>query len=156
MYHRTLVVLLPFLLTVTSLAGQGTAVSKDSIERSLIQLERALAAANLRRDRVFFDRVEADEFVYTGPTGSRTTKAEDLASLDSPSASTLIASDPDSMTVRVYGQTAVVWGRSVFSLRGKDGTTVARQDRFTDVFVWRDDRWQIVAGHASRIPTKQP
>jgi preprotein translocase subunit Sec63 len=28
---------------------------------------------------------------------------------------------------------------------------VTKQTRFTDVFVWRDGRWQIVAGHSSRI-----
>jgi hypothetical protein len=29
---------------------------------------------------------------------------------------------------------------------------LTRRSRFTDVFVWRDRRWQLVAGHSSRIP----
>ena len=35
---------------------------------------------------------------------------------------------------------------------GRDRKPVHRLSRFTDVFVWRDGRWQIVAGHSSRIP----
>ena len=31
------------------------------------------------------------------------------------------------------------------------GADVTKQTRFTDVFVWRDGRWQIAAGHSSRI-----
>jgi hypothetical protein len=38
------------------------------------------------------------------------------------------------------------------SRSSKDGREVTNQSRFTDVFVRRAGRWQIVAGHSSRIP----
>jgi ketosteroid isomerase-like protein len=32
------------------------------------------------------------------------------------------------------------------------GEPLARTQRFTDVLVRRDGRWQLVAGHSSRVP----
>ena len=32
------------------------------------------------------------------------------------------------------------------------GERLARTQRFTDVLVRRDGRWQLVAGHSSRVP----
>src|SRR5437868_4898830 len=51
-------------------------------EAELMQLERDIGDANIRRDKAFFERVEADEFVFTDSGGGITTKAEDVASLD--------------------------------------------------------------------------
>jgi hypothetical protein len=32
------------------------------------------------------------------------------------------------------------------------GERLERTQRFTDVLVWRDGRWHLVAGHSSRHP----
>jgi hypothetical protein len=32
-----------------------------------------------------------------------------------------------------------------------DGERVEAALRFTDVFVWRDDRWQCVSSHSTRV-----
>jgi hypothetical protein len=45
-----------------------------------------------------------------------------------------------------------VTARVTISGKNKEGKPFTRQSRFTDVFVWRDGRWQIVAGHSSSIP----
>jgi ketosteroid isomerase-like protein len=57
----------------------------------------------------------------------------------------------DEMKVFDYGATAVVLGRVTTTSRGKDREFVSHS-RFTDVFVKRAGRWQIAAGHSSRIP----
>ena len=36
--------------------------------------------------------------------------------------------------------------------KDKEDKVITRKSRFTDVFVWRDATWQLVAGHSSRIP----
>ena len=78
-----------------------------------------------------------------------------MASLDEPVGETkLVAYLVDEMKVFDYGKTAVVLGRVTTTTRGKDGE-VTRKSRFTDVFVKRDGRWQIVAGHSSRIREPQ-
>ncbi len=122
----------------------------SKIEAELMQLERDIGEANIKRDKAFFARIEADECIFTDSGGSLTTKAEDLASLDQPEGETkLVSYIVDEMKVFDYGKTAVVFGRVTTTTRGKDGE-VTRKSRFTDVFVKRNGRWQIVAGHSSR------
>jgi len=59
----------------------------------------------------------------------------------------------DEIKVRVYGDAAVVLGRSTEKSRYKDeGTTV--QVQWTDTWVKRAGRWQCVAEHASNITQK--
>ena len=142
----------------TFAAAQSTDKSKEKpskTEAELMRIERDIGDANVRRDKAFFERVEADEFVFTDSGGGITTKAEDVASLDKPAGEfKLVSYVADEMKVRVYGKTAVVTGRATMTLRGKDREVVNRS-RFTDVFVKRDGRWQIVAGHSSRIREPQ-
>ena len=126
---------------------------EDQTRQDLMQLERDIGKANIVRDYAFFDRVEADEFIFTGADGSMLTKQEDLNGLkEAPNHDiTLLAYDVDQMNVLLYDKTAVVTGRVTTQRRYK-GTESSSQSRFTDVFVWRDGRWQIVAGHSSRMP----
>ena len=116
-----------------------------------MQIERDIGDANVRRDKAFFERIEADEFVFIDSGGGMTTKAEDVASLDKPAGETrLVSYVPTEMTVRVYGKTAVVTGLVTSTYKNADREIVVRS-RFTDVFVKRDGRWQLVAGHSSRL-----
>lgn len=129
---------------------------EDQTKQHLMQLERDIGKANIARDYAFFDRVEADEFIFTGADGSLLTKKEDLEGLKKPANPDvkLVAYDADEMNVLLYDKTAVVTGR-VSTKNLYKGTEVSSQTRFTDVFVWRDGRWQIVAGHSSRLPKQK-
>jgi hypothetical protein len=64
-----------------------------------------------------------------------------------PSASTY---EVDDAKVWLNGTTAVVTGR-VTIRKPAPALTIAARTRFTDVFVFRSGRWQLVAGHSSRI-----
>lgn len=132
-----------------------TNAKQTKIEAELMQIERDIGQANIRRDKAFFERIEADEFIFTDSGGGITTKAEDVASLDKPAGEfKLISYEVDEMKVSVYGNTAVVTGRTTTVLRGKE-REITNKSRFTDVFVKRDGRWQLVAGHSSRIREPQ-
>jgi ketosteroid isomerase-like protein len=128
--------------------------SDERVKAELMQLERDIGRANVNRDAAFFERVEADEFIFTDSGGGLTTKAEDVEGVRKPPNPNvkLLAYDVDDMQVRVYGDTAVVVGRTTTRqlVRGEERTG---RSRFTDVFVRRDGRWQLVAGHSSRIKT---
>ena len=140
---------------MTALAQKKADAKQSRIEAELMQLERDIGAANISRDKAFFERVEAEEFIFTDSGGGITTKTEDVASLDKPAGEfKLVSYDVDEMKVFVYGKTAVVTGRVTTVSRGKD-REVTNKSRFTDVFVYRDKRWQIVAGHSSRIREPQ-
>lgn len=56
-----------------------------------------------------------------------------------------------SLSVRVYGDAAVVIGTD--SVAGTwDGELFESRDRFTDVFIRRDDRWRCVSTQSTEIP----
>ncbi|MGH9819035.1 MAG: nuclear transport factor 2 family protein [Pyrinomonadaceae bacterium] len=138
-------------------AAAQSSVSKSDpkVEGRLMQLERDIGQANIRRDKAFFERIEADEFIFTDSAGGITTKAEDVASLDQPPGEfRLISYDVDEMKVRVYGNTAVVTGRVTTVSKNKD-REITNKSRFTDVFVKRRGHWQLAAGHSSRIRDQQ-
>lgn len=146
-----LILLTVFIVAAVAQTKAGQADKKSKVEAELMQLERDIGDANIKRDKAFFERIEAEEFIFTDSSGGLTNKAQDVASLDSPpGAFKLVSYVPDEMTVHVYGDTAVVTGRVTTEGRNADRAVTSRS-RFTDVFVKRQGRWQIVAGHSSRI-----
>ena len=153
---RIIVLLFTALIFATQVWGQATPKAKlGRVEAELMQLERDIGEANIKRDKAFFERVEADEFIFTDSAGGITNKAEDVASLDQPVGELkLVSYIVDEIKIAVYGKTAVVWGRVTTTSRGKDREVVGKS-RFTDVFVKRNGRWQIVAGHSSRLREPQ-
>jgi ketosteroid isomerase-like protein len=56
----------------------------------------------------------------------------------------------DDMKVRIYGDTAIVNGRTTEKIQAGSKELVI-QYRRTDVFVKRNGRWQCVSFHGSRI-----
>jgi ketosteroid isomerase-like protein len=138
------------LLSISSPAlsdGQTGAVKSD--QQILIQLERDWDAAFRRRDVAFIEGILAEEFVATYSDGTRGDRDEELAraakfdqQIDS---STL-----DEFTVKIYGDTAVVW-MSQHLLGPSQGKTLAITFRYVDVFVFRDGRWQCVASQSTRV-----
>jgi len=148
---RTIALVLIILATAFVVFSQ-TNKKEERIKLELMQLERDIGKANINADYAFFDRVEAEEFIFTDAGGGVTTKKQDLEGLKQPPNPDvkLVAYDVDDMSVRIYDETAVVTGR-VTTRRLIKGEASTSQSRFTDVFVWRDKRWQLVAGHSSRI-----
>jgi Domain of unknown function (DUF4440) len=125
--------------------------SQAQQRETLIRIEREIAQANFDCDYRYFERVEATEFTFTDAAGKVSDRKEDLAGESSCKKSSAKATI-DSADVRLYGTTAVVVARSTIASTSRDGQPVIRRSRFTDVFVWRDGRWQLVAGHSSRLP----
>jgi Domain of unknown function (DUF4440) len=157
---RSLVICALVIAASPLLLGQATGKKEsgkeERIKEELMQLERDIGKANVNRDHAFFERVEADEFIFTDSGGGMTTKKEDVESVKAPANpdSRLLSYEVDEMKVMLYDKMAVVTGRS--TLKGiNKGQEWTGQSRFTDVFVWRDKRWQIVAGHSSRLNKPQ-
>ena len=116
---------------------------QDADTRTLLNLEDEWASALVKRDRVAFERLLADGFVYTenAQTMDRTTVLNALVAGED----TVIAARNDSMVVHRYGAvTAVVTGWLVVGGRGANGQ-FRRRYRFTDTWVKQRGSWQIVA-----------
>lgn len=81
-------------------------------------------------------------------TGATITRAQALQMCRN-AAAPIASQTIDELSVRAFGDAAVVTGRNVVIAGGATPATVTL--RFTDVFVRRGGRWQAVASHATRI-----
>jgi ketosteroid isomerase-like protein len=121
-------------------------VSPDA--RELERIEQQLAAAWKAGDCAGWGALLAPEWSVTHVTAAILTKAEALAMCKAPR-QTQEDHRIDDLSVRVFGDSAIVTGRNTVSTGGTAPTTLRL--RFTDVFVRRDGRWQAVATHATRL-----
>jgi ketosteroid isomerase-like protein len=139
----------------------GKMKSDAQIEQELMQLEHDWSAAYLKHDIATIDRMLADDFVGIDGRGIMTNKAAEIEDAKGPKPgdpqpSFLVLDDSiTDMKVRLYGNTAVVNGRSIEKVKVKE-KELEIQYRRTTVWVKRQGRWQCVSFHGSRIiePTK--
>jgi len=133
----------------TLAAQTPTARPTTSVERALFRLEDQWTRALVRRDSAGFDRLLAPRFVYT-ENDQVMTKAQLIDAVVHGSDTVEFAGNED-MKAYVYGTTAVVTGWLVVRGRGKDGA-FDRRYRYTDTWVQRSGRWQVVAAHDYLAP----
>ncbi len=120
-----------------------------SDQEILTQLERDWDAAFHRKDVRFIESVLADEFVVTYDDGTRGDKAKELA-LAAEFNQQIDSSTLDEFTVKVYGDTAVVWFTQHLVGISK-GQRLEIAFRYVDVFVLRDGKWQCVASQSTKL-----
>ena len=133
--------------TVPASASQSPPVKSD--QEVLIELEEAWNEAFYRKDLAFIEGILADEFIATYDDGSRGDKARELA-LATEFDQQVQSAIPDEFTVRVFGDTAVVW----FTLRLvglRQGEPAEVTLRYTDVWVLRDGMWQCVSTQSTQV-----
>lgn len=123
-------------------------------EQTLMQIEQELLDALLKGDTSAGERHMADTYVFTAPDGDVQDKARFIADMKSGDLK-IESSTNEDMKVQVHGDAAVVTYRSTDkgSYKGND---LSGQYRWTDVFVKRNGRWQLVAGQGTRIMQQQP
>jgi ketosteroid isomerase-like protein len=146
--RRATLLFFAFLIpAISSSAGQSQRAQSD--QQILIKLERDWDAAFHRKDVAFIESVLAPEFVSTYGDGSRGDRARELK-LATEFDQQVDSSTLDEFTVKVYGDTAVVWFTQhlVGPVKGKQ---VALTYRYIDVFVMRDGRWQCVASQSTKL-----
>ena len=118
------------------------------VEQTLMQMERDWNQATLTKDFKTLNRIMADDWTGIDFKGVTTTKSESIAELKAGESKNESVELGD-MTVRVYGNSAVVIGSDTEKSRyqGKDSSG---KYAWMDVFVKRNGRWQAVASESTR------
>jgi ketosteroid isomerase-like protein len=118
-------------------------------EQEVIGVENAWKEAVVQRDAKTLQRLYADEYTSTDREGAVWTKAEDIQ-IDTTGNFRLETFTLNDLSVRVYGDVAIVTGRN--TTRGTFlGRPASSDTRFTDVFVKRVGRWQIITSQSTDI-----
>ena len=139
------------LVALILIAGGIYAAAQDNAAQTVQKLERLWLDAYEQHDEKAMTAIVADNFVITFPDGSMQTKAQIIGSLQRPrrEGGPTQKFHTEDVQARVYGDTVVLTGRVVTEYQ-RDGQTMSKeQQRYTDTYVKRDGRWQVVASHLS-------
>ena len=140
----------PLHFAVLLAVSSQSPTTQDADARALLQLEDDWARALIRRDATVFRRLLADGFIYT--EDDRTVGRDDVLRDIVAGPDTVEAARNEEMGVHRFGSTAVVTGWLVVRGRGASGP-FDRRYRFTDTWLRRGERWQIVAAHDYLVRT---
>ena len=132
--------------TLPARAQRGPVLSAPEI---LIALERGWNDAFYRRDVKFIESLLADEFTATYDDGTRGDKKKELE-LATTFNQQVVSAVQDDFFVKVYRDTAVVWFTlNIVGIR--QGVPSPLTLQYTDVWVFRDARWQCVSTQSTRV-----
>jgi ketosteroid isomerase-like protein len=132
-------------IAVTSIVGQDNASSTES---KIIAMEKAWNQAYKFRDKKAVNEILDDSVVLVNDDGRLQSKAVFLAGIGTAKPSEEQQAEPESIHVRVFGNTAIATG--VFRERGiENGKRYARRNRFVDTWVNRSGSWACVAASAT-------
>jgi ketosteroid isomerase-like protein len=140
------------LLVLAAFAGPRSAVAQASgaLADSIRALEDRRAKALLAADTVALSRMIADDFVEISRVAQVRTKADNIREIAT-GALKLLTVRYDSLTVRVYGDVAILQGIADNSGEFR-GTPFTGRLRYTRVFVRRPAGWVAVAMQHTMMP----
>ncbi|SDR13274.1 nuclear transport factor 2 family protein [Pseudoxanthomonas sp. CF125] len=128
----------------------GVAQSAGESGKELLRIQDEWAAARVKRDVAYLERLYAKEFRVHSMNGSVVSREADIGVFASGELKPDRVEDQD-MEVSVYGDTALVTG--IENVAGTyKGNYGAMALRFLNVFVRRDGHWQLVIHQSTPVP----
>ncbi|HEX8161837.1 MAG TPA: nuclear transport factor 2 family protein [Pyrinomonadaceae bacterium] len=131
--------------------AQGGGLSKG--EQAVRRLERAWLDAYEQSDAKAMDSIVADDFEITFPNGEVQTKPQLMEQTRRPrgASAPALKFHTEGVRSRAYGDTVILRGLVVTEYQ-REGKPVREESRYTDTYVRRGGRWQVVASHLSNAP----
>ena len=138
------------LIVGLTISACGLSVAQTPAQTEVLQFERDACKAFLDADASALERTLTPDFTLTLSNGDVSTRADEINELRSGKIHYDIFANYD-MLARLYGDDiAVVLGKT--RVKGTaEGNPFDRVVQFTDTLVKRDGRWQLAAGHVSRL-----
>ena len=138
------------LIALLSISVCQLSFAQTPAEKEVLQFEGDACKAFLDADPSALEHVLTTDFTLTLSNGEVSTRSDEINDLRSGKVHYDVFENYD-MIVRLYGNnTAVVLGKT--RVKGTpDGNPFDRIVQFTDTLIKCDGRWQLVAGHVSRL-----
>ena len=127
------------------------ATAQNNHEQEVLKLERAWLDAYEKNDAEAMNKIVADDFTITFTNGSIQTKQKILDSIKRARNSPPPKFYTEEVQARVYGDTVILIGRVIAEWQ-QNGQLMKEENRYTDTYVKRNGRWQVVASHLSNVP----
>ena len=133
------------MVSVTSFAKDDAKVA------ALRSAETARFEAQVNADAAALGKLLDDGLEYTHSNGDLDTKQSFIDSLTSGTRD-YITSTATIDTVRIFGDVGVIRGKAKVTVGGKDRQPQDLHIGYTDVWLWKDGRWQMTAWRSMRMP----
>ena len=155
---KQFVLLVIFVAIGTTLSGcdstgpTQSAVSADEAEKItevITKLSNEWGRVRITKDIDHLRRIWADDFSYINPDGTVANREDGFANFED-SIDTYTSARLTAFNVRVYGKNfAVTDGDDHYVGKDKDGKPFEKKGRFTNVWIRKNGKWQVVAGHGT-------
>ncbi|MEO5858495.1 MAG: nuclear transport factor 2 family protein [Pyrinomonadaceae bacterium] len=120
------------------------------MEQEVIKASEAYTEALRKRDKAGFERLLADDYMFTSEDGKTRNRSEDIAHMTAGDTTFESVGTAD-RKVRVIGNSAAV-ETGIWKAKGTNkGKAFDETGRYTTTWAWRSGRWQIVSDHTSLI-----
>lgn len=121
--------------------------------KEFTRVEEDWNTAIFKKDGKALELLYAKEYTFTDQDGNVSNRQKDIEVITSGKYILLAESVLSDVSVKMYENMAVVKGLSTIkaTLNKKD---VSGAYRFTDLFVWREGRWQCVSAQSSKVQKK--
>ena len=128
----------------------------NPIETEILRLEDELTQTEMRVDVQALDQIYADDIMVTAPIGICVDKPAVMTEIRAAAEKAVVDKyDKNDLKVRVYGDTAVSSYR-MSAAATFEGIEIKRQLCITNVWMKRNENWQIVARHTASLPNDTP
>src|SRR6266540_531479 len=135
--------------TLTAAPARAQMGAASGVEEQIKKMERDRAAAVVKADVATLEGLISDDYTFINANGQVSNKAETIENIKTGKIK-LTANEVSDMNVRVYGDTAVVTGKS--TAKGSiNGIELKGPLMFTRVYVKKNGKWQSVAFQQTRI-----
>jgi ketosteroid isomerase-like protein len=134
-----------------AIAGSAFDVAQAEADRAIHALEKQWNDARAHADVATLDRLLDDGWTVTHANGTTDSKAKYLADLKSGARKFSGDVAESDVTVRFYGDTAVVAGSSQSTVT-LNGQPQGGALHFTRVYIKRNGAWKMIVSHATARP----
>lgn len=144
--------LIPLGITAQRPAGE-IEHQNDAVARSLIDMERQWAEVDVKYDATVLENILANDFLGTSTEGKLYNKSQAMTKEEHPAVK-MLSNHLNDVKVRFFGNVAVLHGSETF--RRKAGEKIETGTYiWTDTWLRRNGRWQIIAAQDMLAPEKK-
>ncbi len=137
------------LVCAMAVLAPAQADTATGVQTKIVALEKAWNQAYKLGDRRALDGLLDEQIVLINDDGTVQSKTEFLASVKASNSQEQQVA-PESMSVHVFGNTAIATG--VFRAKGVEGgKSYVRRERFVDTWIYKGEKWVCIATNATPV-----